>query len=424
MRKIIKQSIFIGLILFFTIIQTLVSQELLSEIKSKPIANIQQFNFESNILEQNIEVNVYLPESYNETSEKHKYPIILLLENEFFYQMTGIVKHLSSVDRMPESIVISFPKGFDKFYAPKVYTNGSNFWPESWKQMPFDGNPDDFTSFLKNELFKILNENYRIANYKMVIGTSVTATYPLHAFCNEPDLFQAHIAISAGDILGMGYTSNSTFVDSVIERIKQEKKQRGHLYICSSRSDVVDTEEIGENLVELHNRIPSDLPDVYKIKSEVYEEETHYGVVIPAFISAMNTFFDQEKWDLDFREFEKESTNTLTNIDAYYKKLSTEYGFQIFPKTNRWNSGSSLKGSGKRLLRKEKNKEALEIFERIVEYTPNTPEAYYDLAIAYETVNQIEDAKNTIIKAIDIAEKHSSESVDKYKKFLINLKTK
>ncbi len=393
-------------------------------IKSKPIAIVQEHTIDSKILDQNVSLNIFLPETYHESSDLHRYPIIVLLENEFFYQITGVVKHLSSVSSMPEAIVVSFPNDFEKFYAPKIYTNNSNFWPKSWQQMPFDGSPNTFANFLKEELFTYLESNYRTANYRMIVGTSPTATFPLHTFSKIPDLFQAHVAIAAGDILGMGYTKGDTFINAITESIETNPNRRAHLYVASADEDVTADPKIEKNILALEKKLAKLTSKNLKLKAEVYANESHYGVVLPSFIKAMETFFPKKKWNKDFRDFEKQPGNTLDNIDVYYKSLSEEYGYTVLPKSDRWNSGSSLRASANRLFRQKRFAESIAVYERLVAHCPKSAEALSCLASAHEANKNYKAALIAQEKAMALAKEYDRNHLEYYKEHMEKIASK
>ncbi len=403
--------------------QTSGAKDINVKIKSMPLAFIQQHTIASKFLEQEVVVDVFLPQTYNKDCALHTYPIIVLLENEFFYQITGVVKHLSSVSSMPESIIISFPDGFEKFYAPKIYTNESDFWPKSWKQMPFDGAPDLFVNFFKEELFTYLAAHYRTADYRMIIGTSPTSAFPLHAFCKAPNLFQAHIAIAAGDILGMGYNPQETFVDAIVESINNNPGYKAHLYVTSADDDTDYDSHIGKNLQDLERQMSAFTSENLKLKAEVFPNESHYGVVIPAFISAMETFFPKNKWNPDFRDFEKQE-NTMNTIDNYFLELSTDYGYKVLPKAERWNSGNSLQACANRLLRQKRFKESIEVYKRLVEYRPKSAQALSTLASALESNNNLEEALTTQKKALELAKKYDKEHLKYYTEHMEEIASK
>ena len=117
----------IVLLNFYNVVKAQQNKNELSITESIPLTYAQQYVIHSKILNEDRKVNIFLPESFYEVSAQHTYPVLLLLEDEFFLMVSGVVKHLSSVERMPETIVVSLVDGP---HVPKFYTNGSDNWPK------------------------------------------------------------------------------------------------------------------------------------------------------------------------------------------------------------------------------------------------------------------------------------------------------
>src|SRR5690606_9845154 len=231
---------------------------------SSPLSCAQQDAIHSKILGERRKFNIHLPESFYKASDEHTYPVLILLEDEFFYMVSGVVKHLSSVERMPETIVVSI---LDMSYMPTVYTNGSTFWPT---EQLSDENPDPFTRHLKDELFPYLKANYRANNFRMIMGLSPTSIYAFHTFVKEPELFNAHIAIAAGDMLGMGYEEGERFIDLLSNEVKSFPHKKRYLYVTSSDSDGgSESPEIKENLEELNRVLTTYRSENFKFISKI-----------------------------------------------------------------------------------------------------------------------------------------------------------
>lgn len=378
----------------------------------------QQDSIYSEVLDESRKINIYLPENFHEASEDHRYPVFVLLEDEFFYMVSGVVKHLSSVERMPETVVVSI---LDMSYIPTVYTNGSTFWPT---EKLSDENPDPFTKHLQEELFPYLESNYRANDFRMIMGLSWTSIYALHTFVKEPELFDAHIAIAAGDILGMGYDAGERFIDLIADEVKNDPGKKNYLYVTSADGDGGgNSPEIGENLVEL-DRILSPLEsENFQYISKLFPNEGHYDVALPALIEAIGMIFPKEEWFARYRNIVNEPGNAIDNIDKYYQRLSKKNGFQILPRAERWNSGNRLSSIGSYLIRQGRVAEGIEIIERWVELRPNSPLALHELAKAYENSNQIEKAIVTLSKAYELSCQLKLPDSKKYLNHLEKLKT-
>ncbi|MEL6559456.1 MAG: alpha/beta hydrolase-fold protein [Bacteroidota bacterium] len=365
----------------------------------------------SKFLKETQHFKIFLPESFHEASDAHRYPVILLLEDKFFHLTTGIVQHLSLVNRMPESIVVSLENGP---VVPKLYTNGSDFWPEDWKQLPFGKSPEKFVAFVEKELFPYLENNYRANDYRIVIGFSGTSIFALHALAKAPHLFDAHVAIAAGDILGMGYQEGKSLIDEFEQNLSSTNRFKNILYVTSADGDVETAPMIGRNLKELDTRLDQYNGDTFRYISKVYHNENHYDVALPALGEAFNLIFPKSKWSADYRELSAEDGNALANIDAYYQQLSKDYGVTFLPMAERWNSVNSLRWVGLNLLQRNRIAEAIKVLDRRVQYRPRSVNAHADLSKAYEQYGQVNKAIEIQEKAVQLATKQELEPVGRF----------
>ncbi|MEQ8811070.1 MAG: alpha/beta hydrolase-fold protein [Imperialibacter sp.] len=390
--------------------------------ESAPLTFAQQYVLHSNILNEDRRVNIFLPESFYEVSAQHTYPVLLLLEDEFFLMVSGVVKHLSAVERMPETIVVSLADGP---HIPKFYTNGSDFWPKDWKQLPFGENPDSFTAYLRQELLPYLKSNFRANDFDLIMGLSVTSMYALHTFAKEPDLFDAHIAIAAGDVLGMGYNDGESLIDVIVDDFQNAPNRKGYLYVTSADSDGNgDSPMIKANLEELERRLSPYRTAHFQFVSKSFKNEGHYDVALPALEEALGMIYPKDKWFAKYHEMIEAPGNAMVNIDDYFQRLSSEYGFEILPKAERWNSGNSLSRVGPRLLRDGRVQESVEVIERWVEYRPKSAEALSELAKAYEANNQLDKAISALDKALKLSVASEMEESSEYEAQLDQLKEK
>ncbi|MEN8193322.1 MAG: alpha/beta hydrolase-fold protein, partial [Bacteroidota bacterium] len=94
---------------FFAILIVLVlSQVTFGQIEKSPINIGESFTINSEILNQEREIFVWLPQGYD-TSE-YSYPIHFLLDGEItFLSYSGIVHIMSLAGQIPEAIVIGIP---------------------------------------------------------------------------------------------------------------------------------------------------------------------------------------------------------------------------------------------------------------------------------------------------------------------------
>ena len=168
----------------------------INQIKSqnaKQIASGTKHILHSNILNEDREYWVSLPESYNneETSRK-RYPVLIVLDgNAHFKSITGMVNYMSSGyngnTRIPEMIVIAIQNisRTRDFTPDKIITRRENNF----------GGGDNFLGFLEEELIPKLDQEYRTAPYRILYGHSLGGLLATHAYMKKKTLFNSFIAV-------------------------------------------------------------------------------------------------------------------------------------------------------------------------------------------------------------------------------------
>lgn len=370
----------------------------------------------SDVLEEDRRLKISLPDSYYLDSADHYYPVVFVFEDNFFQIVSAQVRHLGSMNRMPESIVVGISEGP---WVPKVYSNGSSFWESFPKQLPFGGITSPFAEHIERELIPYLEKTYRATDYRIAVGFSSTSLFVFDSLFNYPTLFKDYIAIAAGDIAGMGYDDGVSFVDDITSLLGKQPEKEGSLFIASSDSDVISAPEIANNLkhAQAINDIITNAD--FKVRTRIYQNEGHYDIVPLAVYEALNYIFPRDKWSPNFRKLIGSEGNALKNIDQFHQKLSDEYGFTVYPKAERWNSINSLRWACSQLVREKRYPEAVEVCERRSGYNPTSHSAYASLADALFKNQQQTDAIQALEKAINLAIGESSAIRKSYEGLLI-----
>jgi hypothetical protein len=216
----------------------------------------------------------------------------------------------------------------------------------------------------------------------------------------DDDLFQAHIGIAAGDILGMGIDEGVSLIDEVEALFTKTPDKRAVLYVSSGDSDLKYDEKIADNLNGLDQRLKKLHGKNLSYKSVLFENEGHYDHALPAIAEAIELMFPRASWSPDFMAMEAEEGRALENIDAYYQSLTEQIGISVLPRAERWNSGNSLAASGRRLLRSGRTGDAVKILKRRAEYRPYQAGPLMDLADAYSADGKNQLAEKALIAAL------------------------
>jgi predicted alpha/beta superfamily hydrolase len=157
------------------------------------IVSAQRFKIHSGILNEDRDLLVYLPESYNDSEyANHRYPVIYLLDGFAYFDATiGIVHHLSArsaaAQRIPESIVIGIRNtNRRRDMTPSRMTTGP--YSEG------SGGAAFFRAFLEKDLIPQVDAGFRTDGTAILIGHSLAGLFVLDTFVEHPQLFQGYIA--------------------------------------------------------------------------------------------------------------------------------------------------------------------------------------------------------------------------------------
>lgn len=374
----------------------------LAVVEAQPVAIGERIRFHSQILQDDVTMDIYLPASHGVASEDHTYPVIFVNGGhgeQFFMTLAGIVKHLADRERMPESIVVSLNDMGD---IPKIFSNGM------WGRDIIGGHGDPQASLrhLAEEVIPYLEKTYRANNYRMIIGVSGSCLFPIYTFTHAPELFRSHVLVAAADVVGMGYQKERTFIDEFEAALNDSPQRRGTMYLGVADSDLDGEPEYQANLDDLTARLGQH--ERFDLKVEVVPNADHYAVFIDAVLSAFDQNFPFDRWSSRYRELVAQPGDALENIDRYYAELSREVGFVVLPRAERWNNVNSLEFMTRHLIRQERPLEAVAVAQRRIAYRPRVPDAYRGLADAYEAVGDIDRAIEAQGKAVALAKLQGS----------------
>ncbi|SDR98024.1 alpha/beta hydrolase [Winogradskyella sediminis] len=155
----------------------------------------KSIKIKSEILDETRELNIYLPLNYSDDSLKH-YPVIYLIDgskDEDFIHISGIVQFgsFSWIQMIPESIVV----GIGNVDRKKDFTYPSQNKLDQ-KEFPTSGKSENFIAFIQKELQPFIDQTYRTAELKTIIGQSLGGLLATEILFKFPNLFDNYIIVS------------------------------------------------------------------------------------------------------------------------------------------------------------------------------------------------------------------------------------
>ncbi len=139
-------------------------------------------------------LHISLPASYDKGNKK--YPVVYLMDSQWDFQLLTALYGEQYYDRfIPEMIIVGITWGgnhpnYDSLRA-RDYT------PTNQKGLAQSGGAKKFLSFIKNEAFPFIENNYRVdANDKTLAGCSLGGLFALYTLFTQPEMFNRYIAAS------------------------------------------------------------------------------------------------------------------------------------------------------------------------------------------------------------------------------------
>lgn len=137
-------------------------------------------------------VFVALPDGYDE-NEDARYPTVYVLDGgALFPLLSAYYRYLNFGEEIPDAIIVGISYGGDTFEEGNF--RGTDYTAPS-AERDYWGGAEDFQSFLSDELFTLIEDEYRSnPDRRIVYGQSIGGQFVLFTALTKPDLFWGHIA--------------------------------------------------------------------------------------------------------------------------------------------------------------------------------------------------------------------------------------
>lgn len=392
-----------------------------------PLPFGERITLQSVFLTEDEVIDVYLPNGFKQDSDSTQYPLIITMDGWALSQtVSGIASHLMNTAALPNSIVVALHTDVWS-RLPKAFVHSTDNWPaepSSTLASAFKNNPHQaakpFWQFLEKELIPYLEENYRANHFRTFVGMSPTAYMGLHTMLKGPDLFSAYILIAATDVIGLGYTQKSDFVDEIVQAAANGHLNNKFLYVASAEFEARREPLHYKNAQKLVEGL-SPYSDKLSFKVEHIDHFGHYPVAIPALTNALNMIFPRHEFQ-KFQEFHNASGAALPKIIGHYDNLSERYGVKVNIPTNIPRNPNSLRAIGYKLLKQESYAQAEAVFTLWTQISDKDPNAYFWLSRAFNSTGNMQKAISHLEKAIAVSPTETPNNIDYFQRLLVQYK--
>ena len=284
---------FLNILIFTLLVNLSFSQNLDS-------LNISRINdtILSKYLNEKRPIEIQLPRSYYANPDK-KYPLIVVLDGDYMFNIVaGSVDYLSYWGDIPENLIVGIYQKETRFKDSSVLDNITH--------TPITSTAS-FYDFIVNEVIPYFSKNYRISNFRVILGQERTANFANFFLLKKTPVFQAVISISPK----MSKNMNSYLSENL------SKTNSKIVYTLSSSKK--DFESIYKNVFDLKNSLDSISNKNLKFESLIFDEENHYilpSISVPKSIRSTYSMYsdiDKIEYDSIISNLEISPIDYLTN---------------------------------------------------------------------------------------------------------------
>lgn len=335
----------------------------------------EKVKLQSKVLDEERTMFVYLPVGYDLTEAS--FPVMYVLDGKtHFHHASGIVQFLSTQGLMPPTIVVAIVN----------VDRGRDFTPSKIEKKKNTGGADKFMSFITDELMPYINKNYRTHSFETLVGHSLGGTFATYALLNNPEVFDAYIAISPY----LMYDDNMLLAKAETD-LKPSYNHSRYFYMTLG-----DEPKYTETVDKFVKMVKSASPEGLEFKYTHMTKENHGSIPHLSIYNGLESIYSD--WQLPKDKYKE----GLASIDNHYKFLSDKYGYKI--ETPEY----TINGLGYYYLQKEEDTDkAIEVFKENVKRFPASANVYDSLGEAYENSGQNKKAEKNYQKAVEIAEKEN-----------------
>ena len=245
-------------------------------------------------------VKIYLPSNYN---ENQKYPVIYTLDGyELFEITTNYENFLAKYSVIPDCIVVGV------FHNDRNYETTPNYGSNvNIPTNKFLEGSEKLKNHLYKEIIPLINSNYSVSGFNILIGHSNTATLASQIISMPNNPFRGIIAITP-DLL-------KEQIESLKNSLEKERNQNLYYFVSSGTEDDKYRFQTGERLDSIFKKNKN---NQVKLKEEIYSAG-HLDLVVKSLNDALIYVFSDYR---NYNDFESKVIENNLSVSDYLKAKS------------------------------------------------------------------------------------------------------
>ncbi|WP_010521268.1 alpha/beta hydrolase [Aquimarina agarivorans] len=251
-------------------------------------------NIKSLHLDTSREVKIRLPKSYKKDPNK-EYLLIVTLDGDYLFDpMVGNVKYFSYWEDMPEAIVVGIKQS--KTRKEDCRYDSNTYLPE------YEGRK--FYDFVATELVPFMENNYRLAKFKIIAGHDYTGNFINYFMKTDKSAFQAYINLSP--------EFAPTMSDRVVDILTATENKMWY-YMATATNDV---KSLREDIILVNDKLSTIENENVRYKFDDFEDASHYSLVALGIPRALEDIFSIYR-PISKKEYKENIANLETSPYDY-----------------------------------------------------------------------------------------------------------
>jgi hypothetical protein len=356
-----------------------------------PVVIGTEHKLQSKLLGEERHYLVAVPEGYYDATTT-RFPVLYLLDGDaHFHHVTGIVRFLAEQSRMPKVIVV----GVSNTQRTRDLTP-----PAQGDNVPAGaGGADTFLRFLDEELAPVIEARYRTHPYRILVGHSFGGLFAVHVLMNQPQRFNAYVAISPSL-----WWNGGALVKGAVKSLERLPAKERALYMTMGNEG---NDMLGP-IQELARTLEKAKPARLSWRYSFLENEHHGSTPHRSIYDGLESIF--AGWDVPPALLQ---SGDAAALGAHYAAMTERFGFEVRPPE------ATLNFVGYQLLRKGQSAAALALFRKNVALYGETSSNVHDsLGEALEAAGQKDEAAASYLRAWKLGTERGHFNVPAYKKNL------
>ncbi|WP_299221480.1 alpha/beta hydrolase-fold protein [uncultured Aquimarina sp.] len=336
---------------------------LISILTSISYGQVKYETFRSIKLDQNRDLKIQLPRNYEKNEDK-TYPVILVLDGDHLFEpVAGNVDYFSYWEDMPESIVVGVLQR--KTREDDCRYDLASYLPE--------GKGAEFFEFIGQELMPHIEETYRTAELKIIVGHDYTGNFINYFLFKDNPIFQGYINLSP---------ELAPPMKERLENVLTSAKTDLWYYLATASNDA---ENIKNDLISLDEKLALIENTELNYFFDNFDESSHYTLVGRAIPKAMEVFFKMYR-PISKKTYKEDILTLETSLYDYlvdiYDTTEKLYGIKRQIRINDFIAISTA------IEKKELWEELEPLGKLAIKEHPETMLGFYYLGLGYEQLGE------------------------------------